>query len=51
MSAMDKQYDLLVVGSGLFGAVCAREAADRGLRVLVVEKRGHLGGYVYTQEV
>ena len=51
MSAMDKQYDLLVVGSGLFGAVCAREAADRGLRVLVVEKRGHLGGNVYTQEV
>jgi len=45
------KYDLLVVGSGLFGAVCAREAADRGLRVLVVEKRGHIGGNVYTQEV
>ncbi len=45
------KYDLLVVGSGLFGAVCAREAADRGLRVLVVEKRSHIGGNVYTEAI
>ena len=42
-------YDYLVVGSGLFGAVFARQATDAGKRVLVVEKRSHIGGNVYTQ--
>ncbi|MDR0884097.1 MAG: UDP-galactopyranose mutase [Oscillospiraceae bacterium] len=45
------QYDFLVVGSGLFGAVFAHEAAARGKRVLVVEKRPHTGGNIYCQEV
>lgn len=44
------QYDYLVVGSGLFGAVFAHEAAERGKRVLVVEKRPHIGGNVYTEK-
>lgn len=45
------RYDLLVVGSGLFGAVVAREALDRGKSVLVLEKRDHIGGNCYTKEV
>ena len=45
------KYDWLIIGSGLFGAVFAREMLNRGQRVLVVEKRGHIGGNVYTQEV
>lgn len=44
-------YDYLVVGSGLFGAVFAHEAHVRGKKVLVVDKRSHLGGNVYTEEV
>lgn len=46
---MDKQYDYLVVGTGLFGAVFAREMAESGKRVYMVEKRSHIGGNVYTQ--
>ena len=43
------QYDYLIVGAGLYGAVFARQAADAGRRVLVIDKRGHIGGNVYTQ--
>ena len=35
-----KPYDLLIVGAGLFGAVVAQQARERGLRCLVVERRG-----------
>lgn len=44
-------YDYLIVGSGLFGAVCARELADAGKKVLVLEKRGHIGGNIYTEKI
>ena len=44
-------YDYLIVGAGLYGAVFARQAMDRGLRVLVVDKRDHIGGNVYTEPV
>lgn len=44
------KYDYLVVGSGLFGAVFAHEAKAQGKRVLVVEKRPHIGGNIYTQK-
>ena len=44
-------YDYLIVGAGLFGAVFAREATDAGKRVLVVEKRPHIAGNVYTETV
>lgn len=44
-------YDYLVVGAGLFGAVFAREAADRGHSVLVVDRRGHIAGNVYCENV
>lgn len=45
------RYDYLIVGSGLFGAVFAHEARAKGKTVLVVEKRSHIGGNVYTQKV
>ncbi|MGN0905858.1 MAG: UDP-galactopyranose mutase [Bullifex sp.] len=43
-------YDYLIVGSGLFGAVFAYEAKLRGKKCLVVEKRDHIGGNIYTYE-
>ena len=45
-----KQYDYLVVGSGLYGAIFAHEAAEKGNKVLVIEKRSHIGGNVYTEK-
>ena len=41
----------LVVGSGLFGAVYAREALDSGRSVAVIDKRDHIGGNVYTKKI
>jgi UDP-galactopyranose mutase len=42
-------FDYLIVGSGLFGSVFAREMTDRGKSCLVIEKRNHIGGNVYTE--
>lgn len=44
-------YDYLVVGSGLFGAVFARQATDAGKTVLVIDKRPNVAGNVYTEKV
>ena len=44
-------YDYLIVGAGLYGAVCARELTDAGKSVLVIEKRPHIAGNVYTEDV
>ena len=44
-------YDYLIVGSGLYGAVCAREAVKAGKSVLVIDKRPNIAGNVYTQEM
>lgn len=44
-------YDYLVVGAGLFGAVFAREAKKKGKSVLVIDKRAHIAGNVYTEEI
>ncbi|MGL6393674.1 FAD-dependent oxidoreductase [Aeromonas veronii] len=44
------QYDYVIVGAGLFGAVCAHELHKKGKRVLVLEKRDHIGGNVYTED-
>lgn len=41
----------LVVGSGLFGAVFAHEAAKRGNKVTVIEKRDHIAGNIFTKEI
>lgn len=48
---MEKGYDYLVVGSGLYGATFAYEAAKRKKRVKVIEKRPHIAGNIYTKEV
>lgn len=45
------KYDYLIVGAGLFGAVFAQQAKQAGKTVLVIDKRSHLGGNVYTEEV
>ena len=45
------KYDYLIVGAGLFGAVFARQAADAGKKVLVIDKRPHIAGNVYTEEI
>ena len=44
-------YDYLIVGAGLYGSVFAREATDRGYKCLVIDKRGHIGGNVYTERI
>ena len=44
-------YDYLIVGAGLYGAVCAREAYKAGKSVLVIDKRPNIAGNVYTQEI
>ena len=44
-------YDYLVVGAGLFGAVFARQVKAAGKSVLVIDRRSHVGGNVYTEEI
>ncbi len=46
-----KRYDYLIVGSGLFGSVFAHEMTKRGASCLVIEKRSHVGGNIYCDEV
>ncbi len=46
-----KQYDYLIVGSGLFGSVFAHEMTKRGASCLVIEKRSHVGGNIYCDEI
>lgn len=45
------QYDYLIVGSGLFGAVFAHEATKKGKKCLVIDKRSHAGGNVYCEKI
>ena len=45
------KYDYLIVGSGLFGAVFAYEANKRGKKSLVIEKRPHIAGNIYTKNI
>ena len=44
-------FDYLIIGAGLYGAVFARQAADAGKKVLVIDKRDHIAGNVYTEKV
>lgn len=46
-----KQYDYLIVGSGLFGSIFAYEACKKGKKCLVIDKRNHIGGNVYCKEI
>ena len=48
---MEKRYDYLVVGAGLYGAVFAREAKKAGKKVLVIEKRPHIAGNVFCEDI
>jgi len=43
-------YDYLIIGSGLFGAVFARQMTDRGAKCLILEKKNHIGGNCHTTE-
>ena len=44
-------YDYLIVGAGLYGAIFARELTDAGKKVLVIDKRDHVAGNIYTESV
>lgn len=46
-----KKYDYIIVGSGLFGTVFAREMTKHGKKCLVLEKRSHIGGNIYTEQI
>lgn len=48
---MAKKYDYLIVGTGLFGAVCADLLKAKGNTILMIDKRDHIGGNVYTESV
>ena len=45
------QFDYLIVGAGLYGATFARIAAEKGKKVLVIDKRTHVAGNVFTEEI
>ena len=44
-------YDYLIVGAGLFGAIFAKEAMQHGKKVLIIDKRPHIGGNIYTENI
>ena len=44
-------YDYLIVGSGLFGSIFAYEANKKGEKCLVIDKRPHIGGNIYTESI
>ena len=46
-----KKYDYLIVGAGLFGATCANRLHNEGKKVLVIDKRNHIAGNVYTENI
>lgn len=46
-----KKYDYIIVGAGLFGTVFARQMTDRGKKCFVIEKRNHIAGNIYSEEV
>lgn len=46
-----KKYDYLIVGSGLYGSIFAREATNKGYKCLVIDKRDNVGGNIYTEKI
>ncbi|MBR5226066.1 MAG: NAD(P)-binding protein, partial [Clostridia bacterium] len=48
---MNVQYDYLIVGAGLYGAVFAHELTKAGKRCLVIDRRDHIAGNIYTKDV
>ena len=51
MESRRMKYDYLIIGAGLYGAVCAYELTKLGKKCLVIDKRSHIGGNVYTEEI
>ena len=45
------KYDYLIVGAGLFGSIFAHETTKRGKKVLVIDKRPHIAGNIYTEKI
>lgn len=45
------EYDFLIVGAGLYGAVCGEQLTKRGKKVLIIDRRSHIGGNVYTEKM
>ena len=48
---MSYQYDYLIVGAGLYGATFAEQMTERGKKCLVIDRRDHIGGNIYTKKV
>ena len=48
---MANKYDVMIVGAGLFGCVCAEQLSAFGLSVLVIDKQNHIGGTCYTEDI
>ncbi|WP_313373396.1 UDP-galactopyranose mutase [Chishuiella sp.] len=48
---MKKEYDYLIVGSGLFGSIFAHEMTKQGKKCLVIERRNHIAGNIYTEKI
>lgn len=46
-----KEFDYLIVGAGLYGAIFAYEAKNRGKKCLVIDKRNHVAGNIYTENI
>ena len=51
INTMNNKYDYLIVGAGLFGAVCAHRIAQMGKTCLVIDKRSHIGGNCYCENI
>ena len=51
MNFMNMKYDFLIVGAGLYGAVFAHEAKKRGKTCLIIDKRDHIAGNIYTEKI
>ena len=51
MQSVDMKYDYLVVGAGLYGAVFAQQKREQGKNCLVIDKRGHIAGNIYSENM
>ena len=47
----ERKYDYLIVGAGLYGAMMAYKLTKQGKRCLVIDKRDHLGGNIYCENI
>jgi len=46
-----REYDYLIIGAGLFGSVFAREMTNKGKKCIIIEKRDHIAGNIYTEKI